>query len=135
MRPPLKGASFPFSPAFTRASISRPFSVLFMVVAYAAACLLSLDSLIKGLIVLQIVTQFVAQCFAVVLIRKNRKDIERPFRMPLYPLPVIVASLGWLYILYESGWIYIAGGTGLVMAGACVYLVRASRLKEWPFAG
>ena len=79
------------------------FSVLFMGVTSAAACLLSLESLITGLIVIQIVTQFVAQCFAVVLIRRNRPDIERPFRMPLYPLPVILAALGWLYILYETG--------------------------------
>lgn len=109
------------------------FSVVFMGVASAAACLLSLDALIKGLIVIQIVTQFVAQCFALMLIRRNRKDIERPFRMPLYPLPVVLALLGWLYILYESGAAYIAGGLGLVMLGAGVYFIRARRLREWPF--
>jgi amino acid transporter len=99
----------------------------------AVCCLLSLESLIKLLIVIQIVTQFVAQCFAIVLIRRNRPDIKRPFRMPLYPLPVILASLGWLYILYESGAIYIARGLGLVLAGTCIYLLRANRLKQWPF--
>ena len=109
------------------------FSVLFMGVTSAAACLLSLDSLIKGLIVIQIVTQFVAQCFALVLIRRNRADIKRPFRMPLYPLPVILASVGWLYILYESGLAYIAGGFALVLLGTGAYLLRANHLKEWPF--
>jgi amino acid transporter len=109
------------------------FSVLFMGLCSAAFCLVSLDALIKGLIVIQIVTQFVAQCFAVVLIRRNRKDIQRPFQMPLYPLPVILAALGWLYILYESGWTYIASGIGLVIAGSGVYLLRANRLKQWPF--
>ena len=109
------------------------FAVLFMGATSAAACLLSLDSLIKGLIVIQIATQFIAQCFAVVLIRKNRPDIERPFRMPLYPLPVFLASFGWLYILYESGLVYIASGLGLVLIGTCVYLMRAHRLREWPF--
>lgn len=110
------------------------FSVLFMGVASAAACLLTLDKLITLLLVIQIVTQFVAQCYAVVLIRRNRKDIQRPFGMPLYPLPVILASLGWLYILYESGTGYVASGLGLVLAGTCVYLVRANHLREWPFA-
>jgi amino acid transporter len=109
------------------------FSVLFMGVTSAAACLLSLDQLIKGLIVIQIVTQFVAQCYALVLIRKNRPDIERPFRMPLYPLPVLLAAFGWLYILYESGWIYIGAGVGLVLLGTGVYLLRAKHLKQWPF--
>ncbi len=110
------------------------FAVLFMGATSAAACLLSLDKLITMLLVIQIVTQFVAQCYAVVLIRRNRKDIARPFRMPLYPLPVILAALGWLYILYESGIGYIASGFGLVILGTCVYLLRARRLKEWPFA-
>jgi amino acid transporter len=109
------------------------FSVVFMGLMSAGACLLSLDSLIKGLIVIQIVTQFVAQCFAVVLIRRTRPDIRRPFQMPLYPLPVILASLGWVYILYESGWAYIASGFGLVLVGTGVYLLRARYLREWPF--
>ncbi len=110
------------------------FSVVFMGFTSAACCLLSLESLIRGLIVIQVVTQFVAQCFAVVLIRKRRTDIERPFSMPLYPLPVILAAAGWLYILYESGPIYIASGLGLVLLGATVYLIRARGLREWPFA-
>jgi amino acid transporter len=109
------------------------FAVVFMGAASAFACLLSLDALIKGLIVIQIVTQFVAQCFAVVLIRRNRADIERPFRMPLYPLPVVLASLGWIYMLYESGPSYIAAGFALVVLGTCVYMIRANHLKEWPF--
>ena len=109
------------------------FSVLFMGAASAAACLLSLDQLIKAFIVIQIVTQFLAQCYAVVLLRKNRRDIARPFNMPLYPLPVILALLGWLFLLYESGWDYIASGLGLVVLGTGVYLLRASRLEEWPF--
>ena len=109
------------------------FSVLFMGVATAAACLLSLDELIKALIVIQVVTQFVAQCYAVVLIRKRRRDIVRPFNMPLYPLPAIIAALGWLYILYESGPVYIAIGLGLVLAGTLAYLIRANHLREWPF--
>jgi amino acid transporter len=109
------------------------FSVLFMGVTAAAACLLSLDSLIKGMIVIQIVTQFVAQCFAVVLIRRTRRDINRPFKMPLYPLPVVLAALGWLYILYESGWLYIGAGFGLVLLGCAVYMLRARSLRQWPF--
>ncbi len=110
------------------------FSVLFMGATSALACLLSLDRLITLLLVIQIVTQFVAQCYALVLIRRHRKDIQRPFQMPLYPLPVLLASLGWLYILYESGAGYIASGFGLVLLGSGVYLLRARRLHEWPFA-
>ncbi len=119
-----------FFSAFARVHPTRKFpsfSVVFLGVLSAAACLLSLESLIKALIVIQIVTQFAAQCIAVVLIRRYRKDIQRPFSMPLYPVPVVVALLGWLYILGTSGWPYIIAGFGLLALGIAVFQWRARR--------
>jgi len=110
------------------------FSVLFMGVLSAAACLLTLEQLIKELIILQIVTQFAAQCVAVILIRRTRKEISRPFSMPLYPLPVLIALAGWLYILLSSEKEYVLIGFALLVFGIGAYLWRARRLQEWPFA-
>ena len=110
------------------------FSVLFFGCASALACLLSLESLISALIIIQIVTQFAAQCVAVVLIRRNRPDIKRPFQMYLYPLPAIVALAGWLFIFYESEAKFIIAGMLTVAAAVVAYLLRALKLHEWPFA-
>ncbi len=110
------------------------FSVLFMGVLSAAACLLTLEQLIKELIILQIVTQFAAQCVAVVLLRRNRKEVSRPFSMPLYPIPVLIALAGWLYILLSSEKQYVLTGFALLIFGIGAYLWRAHRLQEWPFA-
>ena len=109
------------------------FSVVFMGVASAAACLLSLESLIKALIVIQIVTQFAAQCVAVVIIRRYRKHIARPFSMPLYPVPAVIALLGWLYILVTSGLPYLIAGFGLLGLGIAAYLWRAKANGQWPW--
>lgn len=35
-------------------------------------------------------------------LRKRRADVERPFRLPLYPLPVILFGLICLFMLYSS---------------------------------
>lgn len=110
------------------------FSVLYMGVVSAAACLLTLEAVIRMLIVIQIVTQFAAQCVALVVIRRSRPDISRPFEMPLYPLPVIVALGGWLFILGSSGPRYILSGLTLTFAGVLMYLWRAHRTREWPYA-
>lgn len=110
------------------------FSVIFMGVLSAAACLLSLEQLIKELIILQILTQFAAQCVAVILIRRMRKQIARPFSMPLYPVPVLVALTGWLYILGSSEKEYILSGLALLGFGIGAYLWRAKGLREWPWA-
>lgn len=111
------------------------FSVIYMGVVSAAACFLSLEALITGLIVIQIVTQFAAQCIAVILIRRLRKNIALPFRMPLYPIPALVALAGWIFILLESGRVYILSGLALVVFGIAAYLWRARLNMEWPWAG
>ena len=125
-----------FFSAFARVHPTRSFpsfSVIFMGVMSAAACLLTLEALIKALIVIQIVTQFAAQCIAVVMIRRYRREITRPFSMPLYPLPALIALGGWLFILGSSGAIYILSGFTLLLAGIGAYLWRAHRSHEWPW--
>jgi len=75
-------------------------SVLTLGVTSAAACAFDLDSLIKALMILQIMVQFLAQIVALDLIRRHRPDIHRPFRMLLYPLPsLIAASAGYILLL------------------------------------
>jgi amino acid transporter len=109
------------------------FSVLFIGISSAVACLLTLDVVINALIVIQVIVQFMAQVIAVTLIRRNRPDIVRPYSMALYPVTSAVAFLGWLYILVASGLPYILWGTGLLIFGIVAYLLRARRAAEWPF--
>jgi amino acid transporter len=109
------------------------FSVVFLGLSSALACLLELDALIKALIVIQVLIQFMAQVVAVTLIRRCRPDIRRPFQMPLYPWTSIIAFLGWAYILLASGARYIAAGLLLAAVGVAAYLWRARRAREWPF--
>lgn len=126
-----------FAP-FARLHPTRGFphvSLLTLGVASAVACWLDLDELIKALIVIQILIQFLAQTVAVTLIRRRRKDIERPFRMWLYPLPSLVAAGGWIYILASSGAVFVLAGLGLMAVGVASYLLRARGAREWPFEG
>src|SRR5205823_1511022 len=92
------------------------FAVVTLGVSSAIACALSLDAIIKALIIIQTMIQFMAQVVAVTLIRSYRPDIERPFRMWLYPLPSIVAFCGWLYILLSNGIGYVLVGIVLLIA-------------------
>jgi amino acid transporter len=109
------------------------FSVLFLGIVSALACLLNLEVLINALIVIQVLIQFIAQVVAVTLIRRNRPDIARPFQMPLYPITSVIALLGWLYILVASGVPYILTGFGLLLVGIVSYFWRARLVREWPF--
>lgn len=108
-------------------------SLLSLGIASAVACTFELTALIKALMVIQILIQFLAQTVAVTLLRRFRKDIRRPFRMWLYPLPSLVAAAGWLYILAASGLVYVVSGLALTAMGVVAYLVRARKTGEWPF--
>ena len=110
-------------------------SLLFMGVASALACLVSLDNLIAVLIVVQTLFQYIAQCFAVVALRRRNPTAEKGrFRMPLYPLPVIVTLIGWLYIVGTSKPIHIAAGIGMIGFGSIIFLAVARARSHWPFA-
>ena len=94
--------------------------------------LFSLDMIISALVATRIIEQFIAQVFAVILLR--RKGIALPWRMPLYPLPLVVAMVGWLYVYAGTGKIFIILGLGTLLVGLLVYLLWSKSREEWPFA-
>lgn len=97
------------------------------------ASFFDLVDVISALMAARILVQFVAQAVAVVLIRRNRPDIKRPFNMWFYPLPVIVSLVGYLYVFSSLGIIFIGFGLATLLAGLIVYLIMAKFQNEWPF--
>ena len=65
-------------------------------------CFFTLGQLVSWLILVQILVQFVWQCAGVILLRRYRPDIVKPFRMWLYPLPAIVSLAMWIYIFVTA---------------------------------
>jgi amino acid transporter len=109
-------------------------SLIILGVLSACACWLSLSTLITLVIVIQTMVQFIAQCVAVVLLRKSYGQGEgRTFRMPLYPLPVVVAFLGWLFILMSSGLRNILLALATLLAGITAFLYKSHQEQGWPF--
>ncbi len=99
-----------------------------------AASFFSLGAVISALLTARILVQFLAQVVAVFVIRWKRPDIQRPFRMWLYPLPAIVSFAGYGYLFGASGRQYILYGLVTLAAGVVAYLVTARRQRAWPFA-
>ena len=109
-------------------------SLLAMGFCSALACMFSLESLITALIVTQTLLQFAAQCVAVILLRKQKREFGDVYRMPLYPLPALIALGGWIYVVVTSGLVYIALAGVFLAIGIAVFLIRARMDNEWPFA-
>ncbi|MCA1817119.1 MAG: amino acid permease [Acidobacteria bacterium] len=98
-------------------------------------CFFRLADVIAALVVIRILVQFLAQIVGVIVLRIRRPDLPRPFRMWLYPLPAIVALVGFTYVLfmrpnYRKEINYAAV---LIVVGLVIYFVRAYRRREFPF--
>jgi amino acid transporter len=124
-----------FPRVFGRLHPTRGFpnvALLVLAVVAAACCFFSLKDVIAALVVVRIVMQFSLQHVGVMLLRRRRPGMERPFRMWLYPLPPIVALAGFAYIVFVrrgSGKDLMIAGA-VVLVGTVVFGLRGRRRVE-----
>ncbi len=101
-----------------------------------AFCFFSLEQVITMLVITRILLQFFLQHVGVILLRIQRPELTRPFRMPLYPLPPLVAMAGFLFMLVNRS--HALGGlaiaAAIALSGTLIYFIRARLLGQWPFA-
>jgi amino acid transporter len=111
-------------------------SLLALGAAACLACFLRLGDLIAALVVIRIMLQFLVQTAGLLLLRATRPDFPRPFRMWFYPLPALLSMAGFIFVLVSRKDFLkeVRYGTLLLLVGVVVYLWRAARLRQWPFA-
>ena len=112
-------------------------SLLALGLTGAALCTLRLADIIAALVVIRLLLQFLPQTFGILWLRWRRPLEPRPFKMWLYPLPALIASGGFIYVLIARPDFLkeVRYALVILLAGLLVYLPRAWRRREWPFAG
>ncbi len=110
-------------------------SLLALGVVAAAFCFLRLKDAIAALVVIRLILQFLVQAIGSIVLRVRRPDLPRPFRMWLYPLPALIATAGFLFILFNrQNWQKeVRYAVVILLAGLTIYMIRAWRGREWPF--
>lgn len=91
-----------FFPVFARLHPTRGFpyvSLLTLAAAAAVFCFFSLADVIAAMVVIRLLLQFLTQHIGVLYLRRTQPNLARPFRLWLYPLPPLLALLGFTYIL------------------------------------
>jgi len=78
------------------------------------------NKVITMLVITRILLQFFLQQIGVMLLRVQRPELPRPFRIPLYPLPPLAAMAGFLFILVNRS----NATEGLAVAAALVSPAR-----------
>ena len=101
--------------------------------AFVFSLLFRMGDVISGILAMRIMVQFIGQGVGLMLLRKRKGTATLPFKMPLYPLPVILAILMWLFVFYATGIEVMISFAVVLITGLIVYLVKANVKKEWPF--
>jgi APA family basic amino acid/polyamine antiporter len=111
-------------------------SLLSLGVVAAAFCFLRLQDAIAALVVIRIIVQFLVQALGLIVLRIREPNMPRPFRMWLYPLPALLASAGFLFILFNRrNWQKeVRYAVVILLTGLLIYMIRAAKDSEWPFA-
>ena len=94
---------------------------------------LSLQVVIDALVTMRILVQFIGQIGAVIILRRTKPDSARPFKMWLYPLPALVALLGWIFLFVTSGGKQMLYSVLALAVGVVAFLIWSKRRKSWPF--
>ncbi|MBS1738877.1 MAG: amino acid permease [Bacteroidetes bacterium] len=103
-------------------------------IAFIFSLLFRLGEVISAILAMRIVVQFIAQAVGLLVLRYKKKNIDFPYKMPLFPLPVIIAIIMWLFILISTGLHLVLSGLIITATGIVVYMVKSKVNNEWPFS-
>ena len=124
--------------AFCQTSSHKNFPYVSLLVLGGVAFIFSVffdrvSDVISAILAVRILVQFVGQGIGLILLsyRKGRDFIK--WKMPLFPLPVIVGGVTWFAIFYSTGLQMMLSGLIVIALGVIVYLVKSMLAKEWPF--
>jgi len=90
---------------------------------------MKLGQVISSILAMRILIQFVAQGIGVSLLRKRFGSKNLPFKMFLFPLPVIISIGIWLFLFVSTGW-FALWGSLIAVTGVIVYFLVRVRKTE-----
>lgn len=102
-------------------------------IAFVFSLLFKLKDVIDAILAMRILIQFIGQGIGLMWLVKRKGRSHFAWRMPLYPLPVILAILIWGYIFFSTGHKMMMGGITVIGLGVIAYLIKSYNNREWPW--
>ncbi len=103
-------------------------------VGFVFSLLFRLSDVIKAILAMRLLIQFISQAVGVILLRRRWPSERLPFKMWLYPVPAIASIVGWAALFAATGRRFVFGGLLVILLGATVFFIQARYRREWPFA-
>lgn len=96
---------------------------------FVFSLLMKLKDVIDSILAMRIIVQFIAQGVGVVLLRKRFGTKELPFKMWLFPVPIILSVAIWIFLFISTGW-FALWGSLIAVVGVIVYFVKKNITAE-----
>lgn len=107
--------------------------VITMGVITAIGSLFTLTDVINAAVAVLVIIQSLAQVAAIVVLRRRQKTLKRPYKQWLYPIPTIIAAIGWVYIFFNATATSIWLTVVWLVIGTIAFAIYAKSEKVWPF--
>jgi amino acid transporter len=102
-------------------------------VAFVFSLLFKLHEVINAILAMRILIQFIGQAIGLILLVKRKGKAHFAWKMPLYPLPAILAIIIWGLVFISTGLNMIMGGLCVTALGIIAFSIKSNRNNEWPF--
>jgi len=116
-----------FFRVFSRLHPTKDFPHISLTVLCATGFLFSLifklGDAIKAILAMRILVQFIGQAIGIVLLRKRFGSKDLPFKMWLFPIPVVLSITVWIFLFQSTGWFALYGSL-IAMAGVGIYFIK-----------
>ena len=103
-------------------------------IAFVFSMLFKLSDVISAILAMRIMIQFIGQGVGLLILRSKKNGTVFPYKMPLFPLPVILGISMWIFILISTGSRLMLGALIIIFLGIIVYFIKAKLQEEWPWA-
>lgn len=115
-----------FFKAFAKLHPTKNFPYVSLIVlcslGFVFSLFMRLGDVISSILAMRIIVQFIGQGVGVILLRNRLGSASLPFKMLLFPLPVIVSIFIWIFLFFSTGW-FALWGSLIAIVGVIVYFI------------
>ena len=97
-------------------------------IAFAFSLLFRLKEVIDAILAMRILIQFIGQAIGLMLLFNRKGKTYFPWKMPLYPLPLLLAIVIWIGIFISTGTKMMLSGLVVISLGLIAYFI-ATKMK------
>jgi amino acid transporter len=123
-----------FFKGFSKLHPTKEFPYVSLIVLCATGFLFSMifrsvGEVVRAILAMRILVQFIGQAVGIVLLRQRLGDRDLPFKMWLFPIPVILSIAVWIFLFVSTGWFALYGSL-IAVAGVAVFFIKESANKK-----